>query len=137
MNGHARAGVRAGLMLAGVLLFVVILHLRLERVPPANYEARDDAVITLSHARNLVEYGFIGVSPSGERVEGFSTPLQFLVAGVAYTIHPFGYRAFFRWQTLIGTMLLGALAAVAFARGAERDRPLWWRYGFILAALAA
>ena len=34
--------------------------------------AAKDGVITLSHARNLVDFGFIGHSPSGERVEGLA-----------------------------------------------------------------
>ena len=55
------------------------------RVAETRYIDRDDAVITLSHARNLVEYGFVGVSPSGERIEGFSAPLQFFVAAAIPT----------------------------------------------------
>jgi len=32
--------------------------------------APHDGIVTFSHARNWIDYGFIGVSPSGERVEG-------------------------------------------------------------------
>src|SRR3990172_5599344 len=97
--------IRTCLLVTGATIFVLIFHLNLARVPAANYEARDDALITLSHARNLVEYGFIGVSPSGERIEGFSAPLQFVVAAGFYAIRPFDYLTFFRWQTLSGTII--------------------------------
>jgi hypothetical protein len=108
MSQRVRILVQAGLVVFGAIAFSLLFRLNLARVPAANYESRDDALITLSHARNLVEYGFIGVSPSGERIEGFSAPLQFMVA-----VAPFDYRAFFSWQTAIGTMALGALFAGA------------------------
>ena len=93
----------AGLLVLGAIVFPAIFYPRLHRVPEVRYADRDDAVITLSHARNFVEYGFIGTSPSGERIEGFSAPLQFWIAAAAYAVRPFDYHAFFRWQTLLGT----------------------------------
>ncbi|HEX9368396.1 MAG TPA: hypothetical protein VF921_17325, partial [Vicinamibacterales bacterium] len=75
-------------LLLGAAAFLLAFHHKAAEVPPANYADRDDAVITLSHARNLVEYGFIGVSPSGERVEGFSAPLQFWIATATYAVSP-------------------------------------------------
>jgi hypothetical protein len=91
----------------GPVAFALIFCSQLARTPAERYTARDDAVITLSHARNLVEYGFIGASPSGERIEGFSAPLQFLTAAAVYAIAPYEYATFFRWQTLVGTIALG------------------------------
>lgn len=69
----------------------LLLWWRLVSVPSSWWMARDDAVITLSHARNLVQSGSIGVSP-GDRVEGYSSPLQFLLASVALSIRDTGYR---------------------------------------------
>ena len=50
------------------------------------YILRDDAVITFSHAKNWFDFGFIGVSPSGERVEGYSAPVQFFIFVLAYAL---------------------------------------------------
>ncbi len=48
------------LLLFGGLVFPWTFGRALSAVPPSNYATRDDAVITVSHARNLVDYGFIG-----------------------------------------------------------------------------
>src|SRR4051812_39857772 len=79
--------------IASGLLFVAIFRVCSPLHKDA-YAYRDDAVITLSHARNLVEYGSIGVDASGARVEGFSTPLQFWVFVVAYALTHCGFEAF-------------------------------------------
>ena len=54
----------------------LIYILRLLTVPFDYFWSRDDGIITLSHAKNFLTSGFIGVSPSGDIVEGFSSPLQ-------------------------------------------------------------
>jgi hypothetical protein len=114
----------SAVLLLGAVAFFVIFYVQLSSAAPAHYSDRDDAVITLSHARNLAQYGFIGVSPSGERVEGFSAPLQFWVAFVCAWISPFEYTTFFRWQTLVGTLALGVIfAGVLYsARGPHPSR---------------
>ncbi|MFH0826053.1 MAG: hypothetical protein V2B18_25145 [Pseudomonadota bacterium] len=66
-------------------------------------------MITLSPARNLVDFGFIGVNPSGERIEGFSAPLQCLLFVLAYGASGLQYELFFQLQTWICTFLLGVL----------------------------
>ena len=134
MTGHRvhRRGVIAALLVTGAVAFTATFYSHLHRVAETRYADRDDAVITLSHARNLVEYGFIGVSPSGERVEGFSAPLQFFVAAAIYAVHPFGYHAFFAWQTLIGTIVLGAVFAALLLPG-DLDQP---PYRLVLAGAA-
>jgi len=88
--------------------FLAVFQLALRNVPTTWYISRDDGLITLSHARNLVEYGFVGVNPSGERVEGFSAPLQFLIYAAAYAATHVGYATFLSAQTLLCTALLGA-----------------------------
>jgi hypothetical protein len=60
-------------------LFALILFLGTRNIPKNFYRIRDDGLITLSHAKNLIDYGFIGVNPSGERVEGYSAPVQFIL----------------------------------------------------------
>ena len=65
-------------MLGGAGFATVVLT-RLWSVDEYWWVARDDAVITLSHAKNAADFGSIGVSP-GDRVEGFSSPLQFAAA---------------------------------------------------------
>lgn len=107
--------------LIGAGVFSLVFHRHLRQVPAAAYEARDDAVITLSHARNLVEYGFVGVSPSGERIEGFSAPLQFAVAAVTYRVSGFDYATFFTWQMELGTVLLGIGFAALLLGSASSD----------------
>lgn len=124
--------VAAALLVTGTIAFTGIFYSHLHRVPDTRYVDRDDAVITLSHARNLVEYGFIGVSPSGERVEGFSAPLQFLVSAGLYAIRPFDYHAFFRWQTLLGTIALGAMFAALLMPIHDESSP----YAALLAVAA-
>lgn len=125
----------AALMMAA-LTYHGIFSNRLSAVPAINYAERDDAIITLSHARNLVEYGFIGVSPSGERVEGFSAPLQFWAAAAAYRIRPFDFQTFFRWQLRIGSMLLGIMVVALLVSGCSTRRPWTW-YAFALLAAGA
>lgn len=125
-------------LLAGSLAYSWIFSSRLSVVPAINYEFRDDALITLSHARNLVEYGFIGVSPSGERVEGTSAPLQFWTAAALYAVSPFEFATFFRWQTLIGTALIGALiAGLLFSVRPDRDRWFWYAFGLLAVVASA
>ena len=77
--------------------------------------------------------GFIGVAPSGERIEGFSAPLQFWIAAGLYRIAPYWYEAFFRWQADIGTAGLGALAAALLFR--PFDKRHWVRVALVVVAL--
>ena len=68
----------------------------------------------MSHARNLVEYGFIGVNPSGGRVEGYSAPVQFFLYAAAYAVTGVGYATYAKAQTMIATFLLGVLWVLFF-----------------------
>jgi hypothetical protein len=122
---------------AGVVVFSLVFRRHLEEVPASNYEVRDDAVITLSHARNLIDYGFIGVSPSGERVEGFSAPLQFWVAALAYASDGVDYRTFCRWQTTIGTLLLGGVFAALMFQPTRAQTSIWYVLFAVSAVLAS
>ncbi|MFC1572023.1 hypothetical protein ACFL6M_00330 [Candidatus Eisenbacteria bacterium] len=100
----------------GGLIFVAILSWAYSRIPTDYYEARDDGVITLSHARNLVDHGFIGVGPSSERVEGYSAPAQFFLYAGAYALTGIGYLDWSKTQTLVFSFLLGAVFIGLFGR---------------------
>lgn len=100
--------------LVGGLLFLAIFQLAYLKIDPHDYLYRDDGIITLSHAKNLVEYGSIGVNPAGERVEGFSTPAQFIIFLAAYLIGRVDYTVYSNVQTLVCTFLLGGIFLLFF-----------------------
>lgn len=100
-----RTGLPLGLL--GGLMFVLVLAWGYRDLDPAHYTDRDDGVITMSHARNLVDHGFIGVEPSGQRVEGFSAPLQFWLYAGLYAVTGIGWHDYGQLQTLACTFLIG------------------------------
>ena len=117
------------LFLVGGLIFVFFFYWRYANIPDELYQTRDDGVITMSHARNLVEYGFIGVNPSGERVEGYSAPAQFWAYAAAYALTGVDYHTFAAAQTALCTFLLGAIFILFF-----RENRRW---AIAITALAA
>ena len=96
------------------LLFVLIFQWAYSGIGNWKYQVRDDGVITMSHARNLVDYGFIGINPSGGRVEGYSAPAQLFLYATAYATTGVGYAAYAEMQTIVATFLLGALLILFF-----------------------
>ncbi|HEY4929204.1 MAG TPA: hypothetical protein VIH95_08625 [Acidimicrobiales bacterium] len=76
----------------------------------------------MSAALNLARYGSIGASPGGNRVEDFSTPLQFLIALGVFKINPTSYQAFLDWQVVISLVFTGALV-VGLLLGPLRPAP--------------
>lgn len=101
--------------ITGGFLFLAIFLFRYANINPDFYTIRDDGVITLSHARNFIDYGFIGVNPSGERVEGYSAPFQFLVFAAIYALFGVGYASYAAQQTYICTFLLGYITSLYFS----------------------
>lgn len=95
----------------GFASWIIIIGYRLFSVPTSWWRWRDDAVITLSHAQNLVNFGTIGISP-GDRVEGFSAPLQFLLSSFFFWITGQGYGLFLDLQVFLCIGLAGALIAI-------------------------
>src|SRR5215813_6584751 len=93
-NWRRLEGRQLGLVLFGGLIFCAFFYARYFQIPADFYELRDDGIVTFSHAKNWVDYGFIGVSPSGGRVEGFSAPLQFLIFSALYATTHIGYQAY-------------------------------------------
>ena len=91
----------------GGVVFVVIFYYGYSSINSDWYEYRDDGVITMSHGKNLVDYGFIGVSPSGPKVEGHSAPVEFFVYTFLYKIFGITYATYSNLQTYLCTFLLG------------------------------
>ena len=100
--------------LAGGVIFVAIFYIAYGLIPSDFYLHRDDGLITLSHAKNWVDFGFIGVNPSGGRLEGYSAPVQFFLFAFAYLLAGISYVSFMDWQTFIGTFLLGCIFVLYF-----------------------
>ena len=95
-------------VLSGII-FVAVFFGRYSLIENDWYQYRDDGLITMSSGRNLVDYHFIGVNPSGPRVEASSSPLQLFVYALAYFFMGTNYADFSYWQTLIATFLIGFL----------------------------
>jgi hypothetical protein len=95
-----------GLVLV-IVAWLVLWHVDAGRWSPRFWEFRDDGIITLSHARGLLDTGSVSVSASGARVDGFSAPLQFALFVAAAPLLGHNYEGFMRLQTLLGTALLG------------------------------
>lgn len=113
----------------GAAVFVVVFYFGYRSIDGIFFMYRDDGLITLSHARNFIEYGFIGVNPSGERVEGYSAPLQFLLFALMRKVFGVGFEFYFNAQTYVLTAIMGGLFMALFpGRGKMR---------FILTSLAA
>ena len=127
------SGVQLSLLsLSGGLIFVAFFYWAYSNIDSSLYQVRDDGVITMSHAKNLVDYGFIGVSPSGGRVEGYSAPVQFFVYAAAYGLTGIGYETYAHVQTALFTFLLGALFILFFKENRARAVALSVFAAFIL-----
>jgi hypothetical protein len=107
-----RWAVTGAIALGGALLWGLLIAIRLGQVPFGWWRWRDDAVITLSHAKNLVDHGTIGLSPGGNRVEGYSSPLQFAIACVFFFLTGAGYETFLDLQSIVCVLLIGALVTL-------------------------
>lgn len=96
--------------LIGGLVFLLLFYWGYSGIDKEFYQSRDDGIITLSHSKNWVDYGFIGVNPSGDRIEGHSAPVQFFLYTLLYLLNnKMHYDIYGHWQTIISTFLLGAL----------------------------
>jgi hypothetical protein len=100
------------------------------------YRYRDDALVTLSHARGLADVGTVSVSVSGSRVEGYSAPLQFAAASGYYGLGGKGYRGFLDAQVVVTTMLLGVSVFALLRMAVPRRRPVTTALVTLLVAAA-
>jgi hypothetical protein len=99
-----------------VAAWLLVWRIEAGRWDPALWQFRDDAIITLSHARGLLDTGSVSVSASGARVSGFSAPLQFFVFLAASPVFRTSYQGFMRAQTLVGVAMLGGALLVILWR---------------------
>ena len=108
---HIKVFTNSGIVfsLLSGLIFLAVFEIGLHQVPNNYYENRDDGIITLSHAKNLADFGSISVNPSGERVEGFSSPAQFVLYYFIYKISGISYQTYNKYQPIIFAFLLGFL----------------------------
>ncbi len=88
-------------------IFIAVFFISLNKIPDHYYKNRDDAVITLSHALNYIQFGHIGVSPSGGRTEGYSSHFNFWLFTLINLIAPLKWDILFTLQTWVATFLLG------------------------------
>jgi hypothetical protein len=102
------------------LVFTALFQWRYAGIDPEFYQFRDDGIITLSHARNWLDFGFIGVNPSGERIEAYSAPAQMFLYALAYGVSGVDFKTFMSLQTVSCTFALGALFSLFF-----QERPLF------------
>ena len=128
-----------GALVAGAWLgiYVLFTHVYPDRAAgePA-YRYRDDALVTLSHARGLADFGTVSVSVSGSRVEGYSAPLQFAVASGFYGLGGDGYRGFLDGQVVISTIVLGVLVFALLRVAVPQRRPTTTALVALLIAVA-
>lgn len=89
------------------LIFLLVFIYGYKLIPKNFYEFRDDGIITMSHAKNLADYGAISINPSGERVEGYSTPAQFLSYYFLYSLTGLSFKTYSTLQTFLTAFLLG------------------------------
>ncbi|RHX85610.1 hypothetical protein [Leptospira stimsonii] len=112
------------------LTTIFIFKIVLAFYPEALYVNRDDGIITLSHAKNWIDYGFIGVNPSGELIEGYSSPLEFLIFAFVYKIVPIHYSTFFILQWWLTTFLFGVVLYRLFEE--VRETSGWENFGSVV-----
>lgn len=136
---HPRAWPAATLAaLVTTLIWGAAFAIRLATVPATWWQWRDDAVITLSHSLNWVQFGTVGVS-AGDRSEGFSSPLHGLVAALLYAVAPIGYEST-TLVLLVACVMVSATAAavtvfaVAHRRGMSPRQSGMWSTGLAGAA---
>jgi hypothetical protein len=93
--------------LCSALIFASIFALHYAKIPDIDYKDRDDGIITLSHARNFVEYGSISINPSGERIEAFSSPLQFVIYAICFALTGLSYSIYSFFLTWSSILIIG------------------------------
>lgn len=91
----------------GGTIFLVIFLIGYSNIEDNLYQYRDDGLITMSNGKNLVDYGFVGINPSGPRVESSSSPLQTLLFATVNYLFNVDYKLYANLQTMIATFIIG------------------------------
>lgn len=97
------------------VLFTAIFGVSYSLIDHDLFEYRDDGVITMSVGRNIVDYGFVGVSPSGPIVEASSSPLQTLLYAIVYYLTKMDYATYSWMQTYVSTAMIGLIVGKFFS----------------------
>lgn len=121
----------APLWIIGGVIWMCVFYFFYAPIPDSLYQYRDDGVITLSHGKNLVDQGFLGVNPSGGRVEGFSSPLHVWTYVLVYGLTGWDWRRFMDFQTWMATFLIGGIWTAFF----HPSRHWAWVYSLMGAVL--
>lgn len=121
--------------LISTLIWGTAFAVRLATVPGTWWQWRDDAVITLSHSLNWVQFGSVGVS-AGDRSEGFSSPLHGLVGAMLYAVAPMGYQST-TLVLLVACVVVSAAAAAVSVFAVARRRGATPRKAATASALLA
>lgn len=108
-----------GAAILGGFGWLSVFGLKLTSVPEGWWRWRDDAVITLSHARNALEEGSIGVSPGGDRTEGYSSPLQFTLSFIFFALVRADYKIYLDFFVTFSIFAIGALLTLLLIQGAQ------------------
>lgn len=101
-------------IIASGIVFSCIFYIRYMNLDHNLFQYRDDGVITMSIGRNLVDYGFFGVNPSGPIVEASSSPLETLLYAMIYMIFRIDYQNYSWAQTYFSAFLIGATIGAFF-----------------------
>lgn len=108
------------LWVAGALL---LWHLR----GSINFVDRDDGIITLAHAKSLVQSGSISVGAFGDRVAGFSAPLHFMVGVVYFLLGGSSYQLLGRALGFLCLIGIGATTGALVGEELQTERaPIRW-----------
>jgi hypothetical protein len=116
-----------------IALFVVFfsaLWFRLIAANRENWEFRDDSVIHLSHARNFVQFGSIGLSP-GDKTEALSSPLNYALSQIWFFIQPeTSYQGYLNTYTILVLLIFSGsltflLKAISESLSERRQILLW------------
>lgn len=122
-------------LLAGIGMAGIAYLLFFRSTDPILYADRDDSLITYSHVKNLFEYGFIGVSPSGERVEGYSNPLDFILFCFIYAGFGHQYHLYNLAKTYVSLVGIGAFLYMgAVGKPRVRLMAVWLGAGLLCLA---
>jgi hypothetical protein len=128
-----------GALVAGAWLGVYVLFTYIypdDAAGRSAYRYRDDALVTLSHSRGWADVGTVSVSVYGQRVEGYSAPVQFAVASAFYGLGGNGYRGFLDGQVVVTTMLLGGSVFALLRMAVPRRAPITTAIVAVLVAIA-
>jgi hypothetical protein len=98
-------------LVLGAIIWSVGSALKLQTVRRVWWMDRDDSVIHLSSAKNLILFGSVGLSP-GDRTEAMSSPLNFLISVPIFFINSsVSFHRYLMIYQFISFVVLGTIFA--------------------------